>query len=317
MGVLKLKPVCKYYLWGGQRLKHEYGFSGDDDDIVAEAWVLSCHPDGSSIIAGGKYDGKTLAEYIKEKGRACLGTNCSRFEEFPILAKFIDARDHLSIQVHPGNEYALKNEGQYGKTEMWYILDAEPDAFLYYGFKEEISEEEFAARIKNNTLLEVLNAAPVKKGDVFFIESGTLHAVGKGILLAEIQQNSNVTYRIYDYGRVGKDGKTRELHIDKALAVTRRAPAKPHIHDYPHLADCEYFTVDKFDLDGKITRRVEGDIDEKSFLSIMVLDGAGTITAGGDTVSFKKGDSLFLPAATGTWQAEGVCDALLTWVREQ
>ncbi|MBP3853322.1 MAG: class I mannose-6-phosphate isomerase, partial [Erysipelotrichaceae bacterium] len=194
MGLLRLKPACKDYLWGGHRLVEEYGvdYSGD---ILAEAWELSCHPDGPSIIDNGAYQGKTLQEYLDAEGMEVLGENCRRFREFPILTKFIDARDNLSIQVHPNNAYALKNENQYGKTEMWYVLDAQPGAFLYYGFKEEISKEEFARRIKDNTLLDVLNAVQVKKGDVLFIESGTLHAIGKGILVAEIQQNSNVTYR--------------------------------------------------------------------------------------------------------------------------
>ena len=143
-----------------------------------------------------------------------------------MLIKLIDAKDNLSVQVHPSNEYALRVEGEYGKTEMWYIVDCDPGAELLYGFKHEISKEEFAERIANNTLLEVTNNVPVHKGDVFFIESGTLHAIGKGILIAEIQQNSNTTYRIYDYGRVGKDGKPRELHVEKAKEVTNLVPPK-------------------------------------------------------------------------------------------
>ena len=206
MSILKLKPACKDYLWGGHRLVDEFHVDYDGP-VCAEAWELSCHPDGPSVIENGPFAGKTLAEYIKAKGQQVLGTHCRRFREFPILTKFIDAKDNLSIQVHPGNRYALSHEGQYGKTEMWYVIDAEPGAFLYYGFKKEISKEEFRERIENNTLLEVLNAVPVKKGDALFIESGTIHAIGKGILIAEIQQNSNVTYRVYDYGRVGKIGR--------------------------------------------------------------------------------------------------------------
>ncbi len=206
MSILKLKPSCKDYIWGGSRLKKEYGI-GYDGEVLAEAWELSCHPDGPSYIVNSRYAGKTLQQYIDEEGKEVLGTHCRRFRDFPILTKFIDAKDNLSIQVHPDNRYALKNEGQYGKTEMWYVMDAGKDAFLYYGFKKEISREEFARRIQEDTLLEVLNAVPVQKGDVLFIESGTIHAIGKNILIAEIQQNSNITYRVYDYGRVGKDGK--------------------------------------------------------------------------------------------------------------
>ena len=199
MAILKLKAPCKDYIWGGNRLREEYGKQLDSDRI-AESWELSCHKDGQSVITGGEFDGKTLSDYIAAKGKGVLGKNCGRFEYFPVLIKLIDAKDNLSVQVHPSNEYALRVEGEYGKTEMWYIVDCDPGAELLYGFKHEISKEEFAERIANNTLLEVTNNVPVHKGDVFFIESGTLHAIGKGILIAEIQQNSNTTYRIYDYG---------------------------------------------------------------------------------------------------------------------
>lgn len=313
MALLKLKPATKDYLWGGHRLAEEYGVE-DIGPVLAEAWEVSCHPDGPSIIENGEYAGKSLQEFIDAEGTQVMGTNCERFLEFPILTKFIDAKDNLSIQVHPDNAYALKNEGQYGKTEMWYILDAEPGAFLYYGFKKEISKEEFAQRIQDNTLLEVLNAVPVHKGDTFFIKSGTLHAIGKGILIAEIQQNSNVTYRIYDYARVGKDGKQRELHVDKSLDVTNRAPAAENDY-YPHLGDCDYFTVDKLNLDGKVQKSVQGMVDETSFLSVLILDGNGTIQSGDESLDYKKGDSFFLSANSGDWKIEGVCDALLTTIR--
>ena len=316
MAILKLKPACKDYLWGGHRLVEEYGVEYDGA-ILAEAWELSAHPDGASTIINGKYAGKTLKEYLDEEGLEVLGTNCRRFREFPILAKFIDAKENLSIQVHPSNAYALKNEGQYGKTEMWYVLDAEEGAFLYYGFKKAIFKDEFKRRIEENTLLEVLNAVPVKKGDVLFIEAGTLHAIGKGILVAEIQQNSTITYRIYDYGRVGADGKRRDLHIEKALAVTNRIPISKSADSYPHVVDCDYFTVDKLNLDGKLTYRVQGNVNEKTFLSILILGGEGTISNKGEKLPYKKGDSLFLPANSGDWQIDGTCDALLTTIREK
>lgn len=314
--MLKLKPSCKDYLWGGHRLVEEYG-KEYDGEILAETWELSTHPDGPSIVENGKYAGKTLIQYLEEEGKSVLGKNCERFENFPILIKFIDAKDSLSIQVHPDNEYALKNEGQYGKTEMWYVMDAGEDAFLYYGFKEEVSKEEFAKRIEDDTLLEVLNAVPVKKGDVLFIEAGTIHAIGKDILIAEIQQNSNVTYRVYDYGRVGKDGKKRELHVEKAIAVTNRVPVVRDGKQYPHVADCDYFTVDKLNLDGAVMSKLEGTVSEASFASILFLDGEGTISNQGETLQFKKGESFFLPAGSGEYQIEGVCDALITTIREK
>lgn len=316
MAVLKLKPSCKDYLWGGHRLVEEYG-KVYDGDVLAETWELSCHPDGPSYIVNGVYAGQTLQQYIDAEGKDVLGTHCRRFKEFPILTKFIDAKDNLSIQVHPDNRYALKNEGQYGKTEMWYVMDAGKDAFLYYGFKQEIDKEEFARRIEEDTLLEVLNAVPVQKGDVLFIESGTIHAIGKDILIAEIQQNSNVTYRVYDYGRVGKDGKKRDLHIEKALAVTKRVPIIKDKSSYPHIADCDYFTVDKLNLDGNIMKKMEGHVSDESFASILILDGQGTITSHGESLDFRKGDSFFVSAGNGDYIVEGTCDALITTIREK
>ena len=258
------------------------------------------------IGAGYLPDGTTLAAYIAAHP-GCLGTDCDKFEQFPILTKFIDAKNNLSIQVHPSNDYALKNEHQYGKTEMWYVLDCVPGAYLYYGFTHEISKEEFAERIKNNTLTEVLNAVPVHKGDCFFIPSGTLHTICQGIVVAEVQQNSNVTYRVYDYGRVGADGKPRALHIEKALDVTRRTP--PQKHDFgSHLAQCEYFTVDAK------KGAFDGVADEKSFVSLLITDGAGTLTCGGETVKVKKGESYFIPAGSGKYAVTGDCETLVTVV---
>lgn len=312
MAIIKLTPCCKDYIWGGNRLREEY-HKQSADKVIAESWELSCHVDGSSIIAEGEFAGKTLQEYIEWEGKKILGKNCMQFENFPILIKFIDAKEDLSIQVHPGDSYALSNEGQYGKTEMWYVVDCAEDACLYYGFKEKVSKEEFAKRIQNNTLPEVLNKVPVKKGDAFFIEAGTIHAIGKNIVIAEIQQNSNVTYRVYDYGRVGTDGKTRDLHIEKALEVTDRNPKINRASYEPHLGACKYFTVDKLVLDGKFMEAVNGKVDEESFLHILVVDGEGMIQ-NGESMSFRKGDSLLLTASTGEFKISGKCEALLTTI---
>ena len=318
-----MKPAFKDYIWGGTRLRDDFG-KDCDFDKVAESWELSCHKDGNSVIANGEFAGMSLSEYIEKQGKAVLGTNCARFENFPVLIKLIDAKDNLSVQVHPDNEYAQRVEGEYGKTEMWYVVDADEGATLLYGFKHEISKEEFRDRIENNTLLEVTNAVPVKKGDVFFIRSGTLHAIGKGILIAEIQQNSNTTYRIYDYGRVGKDGKPRELHIDKALDVTKLCPAEP----YPEtewvtadsktgwkkklLSSCEYFTVNALD----IPESAELTADEKSFVSLLFLDGTSTISYDGGKLDVKKGDSVFIPAGFGSFKIDGKCSAVMTTIDE-
>ncbi|MFP3155368.1 class I mannose-6-phosphate isomerase [Lachnospiraceae bacterium ZAX-1] len=316
MALLKLAPSYKEYLWGGHRLVDEYN-KQYEGEVLAESWELSCHPDGPCVITNGAYAGKTLEQYIKAEGQQVLGTNCRRFKDFPILIKFIDAKDKLSIQVHPDNEYALKNEGQYGKTEMWYIMDCEEGAFLYYGFNQEISKEEFAKRIVDGTLPEVLNAVLVQRGDVLFIEAGTIHAIGKDIVIAEIQQNSNVTYRVYDYGRVGKDGKKRDLHIEKALEVTNRAPVIKSKSANPHIASCDYFTVDKWNLDGTMVQRLSGYIGNHSFASILIMQGNGTISCGGETLSLKKGDSFFLPAGSGTYEISGSCEALVTTIGEK
>lgn len=318
-----MKPAFKDYIWGGTRLRDDFG-KDCDFDKVAESWELSCHKDGNSVIANGEFAGMSLSEYIEKQGKSVLGTNCARFENFPVLIKLIDAKDNLSVQVHPDNEYAQRVEGEYGKTEMWYVVDADEGATLLYGFKHEISKEEFRERIENNTLLEVTNAVPVKKGDVFFIRSGTLHAIGKGILIAEIQQNSNTTYRIYDYGRVGKDGKPRELHIDKALDVTKLCPAEP----YPEtewvtadsktgwkkklLSSCEYFTVNALD----IPESAELTADEKSFVSLLFLDGTSTISYDGGKLDVKKGDSVFIPAGFGSFKINGKCSAVMTTIDE-
>lgn len=305
MAMLKLKPACKDYLWGGRRLVEEFGVESDKK-ILAEAWILSAHRDGTSTITSGDFAGKTFAEYINLRGAKILGTNC-RMNELPILIKFIDARENLSVQVHPTDDYALTHEGQLGKSEMWYVLDADENSVLYCGFNKKISRDEFVARIKNNSLVEVLNAVPARRGEVVFIEAGTIHAVGKGVLLAEIQQSSNVSYRIFDYGR------NRPLHIDKALDVTKFAPFAER-ENYPHLVACDHFVVDKLNLDGKILSEAGGVVDSKSFLSAVILDGAGKIFCGEEEFSCRKGDSFFIEADSGAWKIRGSCDALLTTI---
>ena len=297
MKALKLTPSCKDYLWGGQRLKTDFHVQSEMDPL-AEAWVLSAHPDGPSFLP----DGTPLPEWLAAHPEA-KGTHCEKFEMFPVLIKLIDAKDNLSIQVHPSDRYALAHENQYGKTEMWVVLDAEPGAFLYYGFRRELTEEELVYRIKHNTLPEVLNAVPVHRGDVFFIPSGTLHAICKGIVIAEVQQNSNVTYRVYDYGRVGVDGKPRALHINQAVAVTDRRP--PRKLDFgPHLGRCDYFTTDLR------TAPFAETADETSFVALLVTHGEGTLREGEQEMALCAGDCVFLPAGSGTVSVSGNCEAL-------
>jgi len=307
---IKLKATCKDYIWGGQRLKNDFG-KGSDLEKVAESWELSAHKDGESVVFGGAFDGLKLTEYIEKNGKECIGENAMKFEFFPILIKLIDAADNLSVQVHPSDEYALKYEGEYGKTEMWYVADACEGAFLYHGFNREITKDEFAERIKNNTLLEVLNKVNVKKGDVFFIESGTIHAIGKGAFICEVQQNSNKTYRVYDYDRRDKNGNARELHIEKALEVTNLAPAKKDESMNGNLlAKCKYFTVEKVVSDGEAFI----ELSEKSFRSVVILSGEATLEIGDIKMSVKKGDSVFIPAQKGRARLLGNCETIVSYV---
>ncbi len=300
---LKLTPTIKDYIWGGTRLRDQFGLQSDLDRL-AEAWVLSCHKDGASTVQNGTLAGKTLAEAIAELGPDCLGAKGKAFAFFPMLIKLIDAKSNLSIQVHPSDSYALEVEKEFGKTEMWYVVDADDGAYLYYGFKEAVSQEEFARRIADDTITDVLNKVEVKKGDCFFIEAGTIHAIGAGLLIAEIQQNSNTTYRVYDYGRVGADGKPRELHVEKAKAVTELSPQKYPVQNLQagRLAECPYFTVDKHDLQGELTLQVGSD----SFSSLLCVSGAAEVNG----VALRAGECVFLPAGLGEVKVIGKAELI-------
>lgn len=315
---MKLEAPLKDYLWGGTRLKDEYG-KKTNLDKVAESWELACHKDGKSKIVNGEAAGLFLEDWLAGQDKSVLGTNAASFPYFPLLIKLIDAKGDLSVQVHPDNDYAMRVEGEYGKTEMWYIVDCEPGTSLLYGFKEKISKEEFERRIADNTLLEVCNRVPVKKGDVFFIDSGTLHAIGKGILICEIQQNSNTTYRIYDYGRVGKDGKPRELHVKKAIDVTKlEPPTKPTTAlakidiipglDMKLLAECEYFTAYHATLKGEASLKA----GSESFQTFTVLSGSLKLTSGDTVLDFYKGESVFIPAGLGIYTLTGDATFILS-----
>ena len=268
--VFKIRGAVKDYIWGGNRLA-EYGYPGDR---VAEAWVLSFHRDGMAETGG-----RPVNEVIP---RSMWGADCERFGEFPVLIKLIDAKDNLSVQVHPSDEYALAHEGQYGKTEMWYVVEAGEGAGLYVGFSRKTDKSRLRSLIEENRLLEALNFFPVHSGDCFFIPSGTVHAIGKGCLIAEVQQNSNLTYRVYDYGRVGADGKPRQLHIDKALEVADLSEYRPAQFPDGILAQCDYFR----------TWSAEGTVGyDGSFTSVLFL-GNGSV----DGMAAAKGDSWFIPA---------------------
>lgn len=317
MEMFKLIPSVADYIWGGRRLIEEYGIKTDKDP-AAEAWVLSCHSAGPSTVEDGEFKGQTL-EQVWENHKEICGTNGNKFEFFPILIKFIDAKNNLSIQVHPDNDYAMRVEGEYGKTEAWYILDCDEGAELILGFNREVSVEEFKKAAQSEEMLNIVNKVKVKKGDLFFIESGTLHAICKGILLAEVQQNSNTTYRVYDYGRVGADGKPRALHIDKAADVTKLCPPtitnasereveKQDGGTRTHLMECDLFKMYSVETDGEYV----SEAGDESFVSLLCLDGSAEVVCGKKTLGMKKGESLFIPASSGEFKIIGKTHMLET-----
>lgn len=310
---LKLQPEFKEIIWGGNRLKAEYNKQSDLSNI-AESWELTVRPDGMNRIIGGEYDGLTLEEFIIQNGFGVVTDK--ELDRFPLLIKFIDAQDNLSVQVHPDDEYGLKHANSLGKTEMWYIIDAKPGARLVYGLKEGCTNEMFAQAIKDGKVEEMLNYVNVKKGDVFFIPSGLVHAIGAGILLAEIQQNSNITYRVYDYNRIGKDGKPRELHINDALnVIVNRSQSEiekiqfsTNVKNVNCLANCKYFKVDKFFID----KENWFSTNAESFNSILCLEGKGSITYNNESFELEKGDSYFVPANAGPYQVSGNVEIIVS-----
>lgn len=311
---LKLSPAIKDYIWGGTRLSKEFDYV-TYLDRQAEAWVLSCHEDGDCVIENSAFKGRTLRDVLSSDGKDYVGKNGEAFDSFPVLVKLIDAKDNLSLQVHPCDDYAKKHENQNGKTEMWYILDCEEGSKLIYGLKRDVTKEEFKKAVNENRVLECCNEVTVKKGDVFFIEAGTLHAIGKGILLAEVQQNSNVTYRVYDYGRL-QNGKPRELHLEKALDVLnlKKTAEKEDYSPAPGkdgrtlLASCDVFTASRLDVEESASVTA----DESSFVSLVALDGNGVLCFKDSVLTFYKGESIFLPAGLGTVEILGNMTVLET-----
>ena len=314
---LLMQAPVKDYIWGGTRLREKYNKVSTADKL-AESWELSCHPAGPSVIANGPAKGETLEQYLEKKGMELLGTKGKDCKNFPIMIKLIDAKDNLSVQVHPDDAYALKNEGELGKTEMWYVIDAEPDAELLYGVEKEITRQELADSLKNGTITEICHHAPVKKGDVFFIPAGTIHAIGKGILLAEVQENSNTTYRLYDYGRLGNDGKPRQLHVQQGTEVCSLKPL-PLVDKRQQaalssdctaelLVSCEYFNTYSIELSGANHLKV----DNESFHTFTVLEGSLLLTHQGEKLPMEAGQSVFLPANMGEYTIEGKAHLIFT-----
>lgn len=304
--IVRLEPAFKDNLWGGTALRDRYG-KRCDYDVIAESWELSAHAAGQSVVASGRAAGMPFGEYLERIGRSAWGWKCQAQERFPLLIKMIDARQDLSVQVHPADEYALERENDYGKNEMWYVLDCCEGAELYIGFDPAMTREQVEQHIQAGTLPCILRAMPVKKGQAVLIPAGTVHAIGAGILLCEVQQSSNVTYRLYDYGRTDKYGVPRALHLEQALEVMDTAQA-PKLLDPQEdadgaalLCDCKYFSV--------IRHRVRDGLtlvgDEASFTALMFLEGRGRVMAGEIALDWNAADCFFVPAARRPIRIEG------------
>jgi len=278
----KLKPAYKDYLWGGVRLKNEYN-KVSDLDIIAESWELSTHKDGKSILVDSN----------------------TELKDVPILIKYIDALKSLSIQVHPSDEYAIEHEHDLGKTEMWYILEALPNSFLYYGFNQDVTKQQFRKAVDDGTVLDLFNKVYVKKGDHILVKSGTIHAIGEGIVLLEVQESSNSTYRVYDFGRVDAQGNTRPLHLDKACDVINfnktLIPSldKKLIEDNSNysesiLDECKYFKAHEIEVKDSYSVPINKD----SFTCLNIIEGSGIISNKDKSINFVKGDSYYIEPNT-------------------
>ena len=313
---------------------------------IGESWELSAHPDGQSVIASGTFAGMYFGEFIEKYGEEVVCWKSSSLDRFPVLIKFIDAKNALSIQIHPDDDYALENENEFGKNEMWYVVDCEPGAYLYCGLKQDSSKEEIRERIENNTITEILNKIEVHKGDCVMVKAGTIHAIGAGILICEIQQNSNCTYRMYDYDRRDKFGNRRELHISKAIDVVDVKKYKPFVSgnsDVPEgaelLVSCKYFECYKYVLGESVytddssdkdicnnddgnsdivvkpaTDRINISVNTMSFRSIIVIEGSGKITVGENEMDYRAGDSFFVTAGEKVVSVEGTRVIIVTKV---
>ena len=320
--IIKLEPAFKDNLWGGTKIRDVYG-KKCDYDVIGESWELSAHPDGQSRIAEGRYKGMLFNEYLNIIGKDALGWKCQAQDRFPILIKFIDAKQALSIQIHPDDEYALENENEYGKNEMWYVVDSEPGSYLYCGLSRDASKEEILERINNNTITDILNKIEVKAGDVVMVKAGTIHAIGAGVFICEIQQNSNCTYRMYDYDRRDKFGNPRELHVKKALDVvdnhkyvkdnkTEIVLARNEHFTEQRLVQCKYFEVFKYE----VTDEVKIAVDEASFVSVLFISGKGSIETDDyeKVMPFKAGESFFISAGQRGIIVKGQATMIVTRV---
>jgi len=298
-----------YRIWGGRELE---AFRNNlPEGLIGESWDIACHPNGMGIVKNGEFKGMTFENLIKLKREEVLGTEIKE-EKFPFLIKIITANDKLSVQVHPGDEYALKNEGDSGKTEAWYVLDAKEGASLVVGTKD-CSKEQFEKALGSGDLERYLNRVYVKPGDFYFVKSGLVHGIDGGVTVAEIQQNSDTTYRIFDYNR------GRELHVQKALDVidfslsgekTTGIKIEGEDLDKVYLLTCPYFSIEKYIIKSEVTERS----DMERFYVFTCAEGSGKIYSGKETVEFSKGDSILIPAALGEYKIGGSSVLLKSYV---
>jgi len=300
---IKFTPIAKETIWGGNKLRTVLSKDFPSTQKIGESWEISGVKNDISLVANGQLKGESLNDLIQKFGSRLLGEKVfQKFgQEFPLLIKFIDADDALSIQVHPDDELAKERHNSFGKTEMWYVLDAEKDANLIVGFNQEVDQKLYQQKLSEGKLEEILNAEKVQNGSCYFIPAGRVHAIGKGILLAEIQQTSDITYRMYDWNRVDKEGKSRELHTEQAVDAIDYALEKEYATSYSteinnttNLATCDYFTTNRLAFDKEISRDYT-DLD--SFIIYICLDGEFEISAENlEKTSVKKGESILIPA---------------------
>ena len=305
---MKMQPVYKNYIWGGTRLLEHFNKDKDSEfSTIAESWEVSCNLAGLTTISDGIFRGKTLQEIVNLSKSDFLGKNNL---VFPIIVKLIDAQKDLSIQVHPSEGNANTDMGESAKSEFWYIVDCDKDSYIYYGFKEDISKKEFINSIKTKTICGLLNKINIKKGEAYYIPAGTIHALGKGALVAEIQQNSNTTFRIYDYDRVDCNGKLRELHIDRAVEVLnfKRTDVNLQLKENFSNFECEYFKVRKITISKDMVFNKSRD----NFDIIQFISGKGIIVYNNTYYNANLGDTFFIPAKIKNYYIKGQCDLLIT-----
>jgi len=317
---LRFFPIYVERVWGGDNLKRLFGreFQGNR---IGESWEVACHPHGTSVVCNGPLKGKSLKDIIDTYGRRLLGDKLTQrdIDRFPLLVKLLDANDVLSVQVHPDDSYAMKNEnGELGKCEMWYVISAKPGSKIVYGLKKGVTKDIFKDALEKGTLENCLNFVEVSPGDVFDVPAGMVHALGAGVVVAEIQQNSDTVYRVYDWNRVGLDGKPRELHINKALDVidfSEKYKAEKTkglaVGNKVFFVANRYFAVELIKINGRYDDRADG----SKFAIYTVVSGSGKIVYDGGELELKSGDSVLIPACLGKYSIAGTSvDVLKSYV---